>query len=108
MEYLLTGKCKEAFEKWYIESENAPEWPRAVVTFYQCGFSMQWGAYLEFFDTTNIRIIDSFRLGFFVSQLQIREDGINWSQGPVYQFDIRREAQTKAIEKANYVANEIL
>jgi len=47
----LTGKCKEDFDKWY------PNWcfvflrKKEITTFYQQPILMQYGEYIEFFNT---------------------------------------------------------
>jgi len=100
----LTGKCKEDFEKWYLKyiilnSEKLIS-NTDVNYFNLLTESMQYGVYVDFFDSVGIRI----------SMNQFNKE---------YWFDIdpqaedceclktRTEARTAAIEKTNEIYNKL-
>lgn len=97
---MLTGKCKEDFEKWlinqYIESYKIEEW------FYSQSENMKYGVYVDFFDSVGIQIV------------------INWENGDGFEFWVpeygwntnhedfiptREKARELSIEKANDIYN---
>lgn len=54
---LLTGKCKEDFEKWYEDPKrDYVGLRRKVQWFYTLSFLMQWGVIQEFADSKGINI----------------------------------------------------
>jgi len=98
----LTGKCKKDFEKWYNNLDISTELPISV---FQMGLplSMQYGVYVDFFDSVKIRIHtdDLYKqrvyLYFFtVNDFMSKND-----------YNTRQEARIKAIEKANEIYNNI-
>ena len=97
----LTGKCKEDFEKWrllnhkYTESEVSG----AAATIWEyLDESMQYGVYVDFFDSVGIMI--SILTNVDENELFFRIDGYHMGR-----FDTRQEARTAAIEKANEIYN---
>jgi hypothetical protein len=102
----LTGKCKEDFEKWYnnplvehVGLRRLPQW------FYTLTESMQYGVYVDFFDSVGIfcedRRYTDINMAWVVKYpnfkgMQDRFDGLTKT---------RQEARSKAIEKANEIYN---
>jgi hypothetical protein len=97
----LTGKCKEDFEKWYELNYEAIGLRSIDDEFYLAGFyelpeTMQYGVYVDFFDSVEI-------------YMEIIKDGVyfesfvndEWLNTP----KTRSEARTAAIEKANELYN---
>lgn len=112
---MLTGKCKEDFEKWYISSFNKgkintiplKDIPWETIGFESLDLSMQLGVYIDFFDTVSIDIW-TFPMYFN------RAIGLSEKVGYCYhvngdniedEFKTITEARTKAIEKANVIYN---
>jgi hypothetical protein len=48
----LTGKCKEDFKKWYTNWMLLFLRKREIKTFYQQSILMQYGEYIDFFNTS--------------------------------------------------------
>jgi hypothetical protein len=48
----LTGKCKEDFDKWYTNWMLVFLRKREIKTFYQQSILMQYGEYIDFFNTS--------------------------------------------------------
>ena len=109
---MLDGKCKEAFENtWGIGfTDNQSDLDGfKLIDFYKLPFSMQWGVYLEFFDSVGIVIS--------VSDYIVKDVHINWTfnvamfnndvcrQRPYGHPDSRQQAQTESIKKANEIFN---
>lgn len=106
----LTGKCKQDFEKWFFDRFD---YPTATIPFYGYWYkthpSMQWGVYVDFFDS----------MGIYISVMSSCSHNIKFK---FYSFDVciegngfcididdiktRQEARQKAIEKANEIYNE--
>jgi hypothetical protein len=103
----LNGKCKEDFEEWLEhpteELEGRCSWIDTLGTqstmvniwcveyFNQLPFSMQYGVYIDFFDS----------VGFIRTLIQSEEFLQIVEYGKT-----RAEARQKAIEKANEIYNE--
>jgi hypothetical protein len=49
----LTGKCKDDFEKWYLKDQHNEEGYHDYLlrSFYSKGLAMQYGVYVDFFDS---------------------------------------------------------
>jgi hypothetical protein len=93
----LTGKCREDFEKWYIlNRQNQRLDIDGCYTHYTLfaiePFTMQYGVYVDFFDSVGINITIT-RKAWVVTPNQ---NGY---------CDSRSEARTAAIEKANEIYN---
>jgi len=98
----LTGKCKEDFEKWRISKKDS--------YLKHCFFeelmpSMQFGVYVDFFDSVGIRILidmdfenevyDKFALYIEYKKNSFCNYGMN--------FKTRPEARTEAVKRANEI-----
>jgi len=120
----LTGKGKEDFEKWYIihyedqyeDCGNTPEEQRGYVElkgfpdgvlwcngFYDLPKSMQYGVYVDFFDSVGIdvRVVK----GLITQKFNYRISDITQVLALDFGLETRHEARTKAIEKANEIYN---
>ena len=112
---MLTGKCKEDFEKWYPTRQNNSfeHTGMAIVDYFygECerttDFSMQYGVYVDFFDSVGINV--SLKLcGYLKYDYSIKDSEsqillfteYDWSQ-------TRPEARQKAILKANEIYNTL-
>ena len=110
----LTGKCKEEFEKWqhdcnWFEDFNIyNENYRNIEIFYTLIQSMQYGVYVDFFDSVGIYINSGKNLSNSIG------DKYNYiiqcNSKVTYEecFLDTNEARTVAIEKANKLHNEFL
>lgn len=91
----LTGKAKEDFEKWYIKSYDSV---MTITAFYNLPFAMQWGVYVDFFDSKGIEImLDKDFRDCWVFVIDATEYG---------NFSTRAEARKEAIETANEIYNK--
>lgn len=104
----LKGKCKEYFEKWYInlaKKNGASVFDYSIIKgFYSMLFSMQYGVYVDFFDSIDIHICSS-------PVLPIGVYGYSFSINLENNYTIyltRNEARESAIMRANDVYNEKL
>jgi len=102
----LTEKCKEDFEAWYLKTIEIKigniELLSKTVKFYLLPPSMQYGVYVDFFDSVGIYIE--------ASHLNTTgKYGVGISDKDGYLLTIktetRHEARQKAIEKANEIYN---
>lgn len=105
----LTGKCKKDFEKWWeryafennlMESGQGESYPIGIWWFKQkLTFSMQYGVYVDFFDSVGIKIeiIYAVTHGWL-----LRIHGTSLQSNF---FKTRHEARTEAIKKANEIHN---
>lgn len=114
---ILTGKCKEDFEKW-IENKkfsilhDVGDIQMNIVPlgdmFEQLHFSMQYGVYVDFFLSKNILIDTEFILepkmnGFTIKGIGFYVNGIKSKhRRPKNYLDVIRK---EAIEKANEIYN---
>ena len=105
----LTGKCKDDFEKWYLKGvskeDNFDQY--AMQSFYSNGNSMQYGVFVDYFDSVGIEIILEY---FFYNSFNVRIEEDNVEEDYHQEYFIkteceRQEARTKAIEKANEIYN---
>lgn len=108
MDNMLTGKCKEAFEKWYLQTIEPKignlELLSKTVKFYLLPTSMQYGVYVDFFDSVNSNISMQFNeksktWSWFISKVNSNS---LWND---YGIKTRHEARTKSTEKANEIFN---
>ncbi len=95
----LTGKCKIDFNEWYKKKQ----YDRLILGWIELPPSMQWGVYVDFFDSRRILISTS---ALTLSETYIFDIGINrnveyWGDN----FKTMNEARTAAIEKANEIYN---
>ena len=107
----LTGKCREEFEKWYFKdfefNEEINDFDRRITLsiFYTEKNSMQYGVYVDFFDSVELfiqietRIFDKEHPCYIYSKTVYNRVGC---------FNTRQEARTEAIKKADELRNEVL
>lgn len=94
---MLTGKCKEEFEKWYVPNRYV----YTLVQFYNLPKSMQWGVYQDYFDSVGINVGVNNDIRHF-------DWWVDSSKNYSGKDKTRQEARYKAIEKANEIRNEQL
>lgn len=113
---MLTGRCQEEFEKWlkfeigedkgyiYVGSDEI-FYPYLLSDFKELPFSMQYGVYVDFFDSVGIDI--SIKLcGYMKYDYSIKDKESQSLLFTEYDWSkTRTEARTKAIEKANELFN---
>jgi len=95
---ILTGKCKEGFEKWFFQSEYSN-----IIELQDLNSSLLNALIIEYFDAIGLYILPNKSLGFDIWNYEILghiTEGFN--------FNSRQEATEKAIEKANDLINEEL
>jgi len=98
----LTEKCKEDFVEWYNEQDELPVMYSSFgVCWNEAPNSMQYGVYVDFFDSVGIRlecIYDSYSSNeWYVGINCISQKG---------SFKLRTDARTEAITKANEIYNK--
>jgi len=103
----LTGKCKEDFEKWYFKQKTLPKefGTLSIDSFYLLSLSMQYGVYVDFFDSVGIKVYVSYndvahKWNWFIDFNPVRDDVYGFPEFSLH------EARTKAIEKANESYNQ--
>jgi len=101
----LTGKCKEDFEKWFKEFHpffelDSSEWYEDEKYWDDLDDSMQYGVYVDFFDSVGSEVYIT--NGLFDIEIRQNRTLIDRSWGEVA---TRHEARTKAIEKVNEIYN---
>lgn len=114
----LIGQCKIDFGKWFITtfvkefpSENTEglliKTPELVLSnFYISPFSMQYGVYVDWFDSVGIYILEGyypFLFGGHTYAFSIREKSKKYSIDE--SFNSRYESRTEAIKKVNEIYN---
>tara|TARA_R110000764_G_scaffold52161_1_gene113595 strand:+ start:95 stop:487 length:393 start_codon:yes stop_codon:yes gene_type:complete len=98
----LTGKCKEDFQEWRRKQNYDVDAP----FFYELNYSMQYGVYVDFFDSVGIYIdISFYELNSGIIEFDYTIGALNVLD--IYGDDFKRrpEARTAAIEKANEIYN---
>ena len=107
----LTGKCREDFEKWYVKNSDSLYY---IDVFKELPESMQYGVYVDFFDSVGINIdvchnyiLDGKNdniivLGYYY-ELNAQPN-IHVSQD-CEDHKTRPESRAQAIEKANEIYN---
>ena len=121
----LTGKCKEAFEKWYMNSSSiyfsagyhevlsrlyGVSHEGELSVFYHSPESMQYGVYVDWFDSVGINVIGDRSRSIlnntnYFSNVWDVHDG---ESSPLDFHNTLAEARTAAIEKANEIYNKRL
>jgi hypothetical protein len=104
----LTGKCKQDFQNWYFNQEIFDDYyityvPKKgmldefkCIDFKELPKSMQYGVYVDFFDSVGIRIsMNQFNKEYWYD-IELTGDDSTC-------LKTRREARTAAIEKANEI-----
>ena len=108
----LTGKCEVEFEKWYIITYFKHLTPLSIQEhcailecFDDCFESMQYGVYVDFFDSVEMDIvIERRRSDLF---LFVIYSNCLYGSGFIPDKQSRPKARTSAIEKANELYNEL-
>ena len=111
---MLTGKCKTDFENWYLDNRPTDNYGNDIHSilnemeyeFTDYPFSMQYGVYVDFFDSVGIYIhSELLEFGFDMEDtIHISQNQINYHQShPCYS---RHEARQKAIQYANDYYNK--
>ena len=106
----LTGKCKEEFEKFYLKDIDIDECEffnndTILSIFYTEKESMQYGVYVDFFDSVEMDIvIERRRSDLF---LFVIYSNCLYGSGFIPDKQSRPKARTAAIEKANELYNEL-
>tara|TARA_R110000782_G_scaffold229929_1_gene316248 strand:+ start:593 stop:937 length:345 start_codon:yes stop_codon:yes gene_type:complete len=110
----LTGRCKEEFKKWLnINYKDFGVVPYSIDVYwsvcdllYKLPQSMQYGVYVDFFDSVGIYIsLDWYKS--IIKDSEYFETDIN-NHIDSKRFKTRPEARKSAIEKANELHNEFL
>ena len=117
---MLTGKCKEDFEKWYLskrKKEFSLNYLEMIFSFwlqqqrlaslnaFNCSpFSMQYGVYVDFFDSVGIKIIIGTGFSGYLFNYRLSITGMQDEFDN--EIESRNEARIKAIEKANEIYNQ--
>lgn len=108
---ILTGKCRKDFEQWYSDKHRCNEGfvgTRFIVWFYSMDLSMQYGVLVDFFDNAGLYIEVEPSLTcineLLYYMVYINEEQV-CNEELEYEFDIRCEARTEAIKKANKLYN---
>ncbi len=97
----LIGKAKEAFEKWHVKDVKKTDkgiFERIrLMSFYRLEPSMQYGVYVNFFDSVDIDTDEIYQgEEYHIRVLDHRED------------NVREEAQAATIEVAGNILNNKL
>ena len=111
----LTGQCKEDFEKCYEDKYGVlPEDFSNECTFYELDDNMQYGVYVDFFDSVGIHVSMVYSMT-ANTEVNMKEeyrysiiffDKIDTSICSIsFTESSRQEARAKAIEKANEIYN---
>ena len=110
----LTGKCKEEFEKWFLECYKTMRWSSWNEFFNDSSDAMRFGVFQQYFDSVGLNV-----------SVDIYHDFANECYGDFYEWDVsvtenfhkevdygyedtRQEAQLASIEKANELRNKQL
>ena len=96
----LTGKAKKDFEKWLNITPLQGESTRYNLPFfYNLSLSLQYGVYVDWFDSVGIEITTkkNYKNGHWVMRIQ----GLRYMK----HTKTRYEARTEAIKKANEIYN---
>lgn len=113
---MLTGKCKEDFLNWIlmkyhcqgnITGNNINLFLKKDVSFFKAPFSMQYGVYVDFFDSVDFEVLacrSSIFEGYH-SSVTIKHEAFKAAEW-VDNYSTRNEARQKAIETANKLYNE--
>lgn len=114
---MLTGQAKIDFEKWlgnqkwfniYMELEFENTYLNEELFYKYLPFSMQYGVYVDWFDSVGIHILEGyypFLFGGHTYAFSIREKSKKYSIDE--SFNSRYESRTEAIKNANEIYNSI-
>ena len=95
----LTGKCEYDFNEWIIDNCDV----KFLEKFYYLPLSMQFGVYVDFFDSVglNILLTVEFDWGYVITEHKYQEieEVKKW-------YDTRDEARTESLKKAIEIYNK--
>ena len=123
---MLTGKCREDFEKWLYNTEEIPVFEYQLSIDVQCGgyydardcfkelpLSMQFGVYVDFFESKGIVVDIDPMLNHdeekYTEIVCFLTNIIELGKTPKFEtdsYDTIEEAREQAILKANSIYNE--
>tara|TARA_R110000787_G_scaffold276483_1_gene385429 strand:- start:672 stop:980 length:309 start_codon:yes stop_codon:yes gene_type:complete len=99
---VLTGKCKEEFERWFAKKSKEDQyWYVGYNKFELLPDSMQYGVYVDFFDSVGLFI----EIANDNKEIKTFWLDINDKEIDDVELNSRPEARTTAIEKANELYN---
>ena len=103
----LTGKAEKDFVEWYRVADFKSNYKPGLALFYNYPESMQYGVFVDFFDTKGILISVA---GLKLSKTYIFDKLNNSMKYGVYldffySVEIMTELQTESIKKANEIYN---
>ena len=106
---ILTDRCGFKFQQ-YVNGLKKTNYSQFYYHFPDLPFPMQYGLYLEFFDSVGIRI-EVFSEAeypdiYFDYRIWEIKEGCFWSRATIGEYKTRQEAQIGAIKKANEIYNE--
>lgn len=104
---MVTDKNKEQFEKWLINYLIKEVNGYDIIIFELLPFSMQWGVYLEYYDSVGVTITVDYDVNNrepFYYWIAINME-TKYSGGDGLS---RQEAQTEVLKKADEIVNERL
>lgn len=106
----FTGKCKEDFHKWFLLSDYKEKFSMGVKipvshsileTFYNLPFSMQYGVYVDFFDSVEV--------GIAIIPSNVKKDyELIINDSHIGYYNPRNEARSEAIGMSNHIYNNNL
>lgn len=107
---ILTGKCKDDFEKWHREQKPEMGHWYSIMNFNNLPNSMKYGVYVDFFEAYDIliRIVDSYSFDGVLKYYVMHSGTVlikSKDKKKAWYFETRQQARTKAIEKANEIYN---
>ena len=113
---IISGSCKKDFNNWGIKDnrfglDNVFDF---IQWFHVLPESMQYGVYVDFFDSVKIDIdlypILDYNKKFYTKVLsfiiQVRKLGVKEKTNSCMEFDTRHEARHEAIKQADKIYNE--
>lgn len=99
----LTKRAKEDFKKWYYNIKEQDSFvPKTVESFCLYDNSMQWGVFVDFFDSEGLNILETCEFDYGYEILDKRCDIV---ESVCKCYETRGEARKEAIEKANIIYN---
>lgn len=110
---MLTGKCKEDFDKWLAEHNDDYSIKFGINkfnVFEDCPFPMQYGVIIDFFDSNSGLVIGvhPFMGSYFAAHvIMMDENGLPHEVYRCASFKNRLEARQKAIEESVNYYNKI-
>lgn len=111
---LLTGKCKNEFEKWLIKQSYGNKLLGDVsvligthsTEFKKFPFAMQYGVLVDFFDANNIYVDVRHNEVARMFMYRISTKPMSDDIFSLALYNTRAEARTEAIKKANEIFNQ--